>query len=316
MKWCLILYILINPFIFYGQDEPKKISFVSYWSNGDDYNFKVTKIKQQWKGKDLIKNDSIQYIANFKVIDSTSNSYKINWSYETNLKNTYNIPEELLKKFEKYKITNVIYLTSELGEFKGIVNWKEIGTVMTNMFYDLINFRSRQDELAKSKLKKSLLPLINLYKTKQGIEQLVLSELQYFHFPFGLEYNISEPLIYEDKLPNMFGGEPIKGNGKIYFENVDFEERFCLLKQEVNLDASDTRKLLKKMFEKMNISSDELKKVLKNAVFDIKDRNVYEYYYDPGIPHRIETVRETVIDINSEKGKRIDKTVIELIYND
>lgn len=100
-----VFFVLINTFSVFSQSQSKKKSFVSYWSKGDNYDFKITKVKQQWRESELIKNDSTQYIANFKVIDSTASSYKIKWSYKTDLKNTYNIPDELLQKFAKYEMT-------------------------------------------------------------------------------------------------------------------------------------------------------------------------------------------------------------------
>lgn len=132
----------------------------------------------------------------------------------------------------------------------------------------------------------------------------------------GLEYDITEPLVYDEELPNMFGGKPIKAKAKLYFENVNFEDDFCVVRQEMNLDPNDTKEMLRQLFKQMNLDDKGAEEALKTAIFEIKDRNVYEYYFYPGIPHKIETMRETIIDINNEKGKRIDKIIIELIYNE
>lgn len=304
-----VFFLFTNIYLPSSQDELNKVSFVSYWSNGDSYDFKITKIKQQWRGGELIKNDSTQYIANFKIIDSTASSYKIMWSYETDLKSTYNVPDELLQKFAKYKITEVIYSTSELGEFQGIENWQEIGEVMNSMFTDLINFGGGNNKLLKDKIRISMTPFIDMYSTKNGIEQLVLSELQYFHFPFGLEYDIREPIEYIEELPNMFGGAPIKGNAKLFFESVDFNKNHCVLINEMKLNPDDTKKVISLALKKMGLEG----KTIKDAKFNIIDENRFEYYYNPGIPIKIETKRTSIIDIDTEKGKRIDKMIIELI---
>lgn len=309
----IILNISTNLF---SQIDTTKVSFVSYWSIGDSYDFKVSKIKQQWKEGELTKDQKQDYVANFTVIDSTETSYTINWSYENDLGSTYKIPEKLLDRFSKYKITEIKYKTSELGDLIEILNWKEVGETMNSMFDDIIEVLGDKDEKKKDALKTAMNPFKEIYSSKQGVEELVLKELQYFHFPMGLEYDITEPLLYDEELPNMLGGKPIKAKTKLYFENVDFEESFCVIKQEMNLDINDTKKMLNQLLKQMKLGDKEMKKALKTAVFEIKDRNVYEYYYYPGIPHRIETVRETIIDVDKEKGKRIDKTIIELIYNE
>ncbi|MDH7448186.1 hypothetical protein [Aquimarina sp. 2201CG14-23] len=312
---CLTIILTISTNLF-SQIDSTKVAFVSYWSIGDSYNFKVSKIKQQWKEGKLTKDQKQDYIANFTVIDSTENSYIIKWSYENDLGNTYKIPENLLDKLSKYKITEIKYKTSEVGDLIEILNWKEVGETMSSMFDDIVNVLGDKDEKEKDALKTAMQPFKQIYSSKQGVEQLVLKELQYFHFPMGLEYDITEPLLYDEELPNMFGGNPIKAKAKLYFESVDFEKGFCVVKQEMSLDPNDTKEILKQAFKKMKLDDKGIKKALKTAVFEINDKNTFEYYYNPGVPYRIETIRESIINIDKEKGKRIDKTIIELIYND
>jgi len=312
----VFIFLFLGSVTMYSQIDSTKVAFVSYWSIGDSYSFKVSKIKQQWKEGKQTKDEEKSYIANFTVIDSTDTSYTISWSYENDLKSTYKIPEKLLNKFSKYKLTEIKYKTSEVGDFIEILNWKEVGGIMNALFDDVVAALGEKDIEKQKMIQTAMEPMKQIYSSKQGIEQLVFKELQYFHFPMGLEYDITKPLMYEEELPNMFGGKPIKANAKLYFEDVDFEEGFCVVKQEMDLDPNDTKKMLKQVFKRMKLGDKAPKKELKTAIFEIKDRNTYAYYYNPGIPHRIETVRETIIDIANEKGKRIDKVVIELIYNE
>lgn len=308
-----ILTLTTNLF---SQTDSTKVAFVAYWSVGDSYNFKVTKIKQQWKEGVLSKDEKQEYIATFTVIDSTEDSYTIKWSYENDLGNTYQIPEKLLDRFSKYKLTEIEYKTSEVGVLLEILNWREVGEAMSNMIDDIVEVLGQEDVSKKEALKTSMQPLKNIYSSKQGVEQLVLKELQYFHFPMGVEFDVTEPFYYDEELPNFFGGKPIKAKARLNFESVDFGEGFCVFKQEMNLDPEDTKEVLGQVFKQMNLDEAKIKKALKTAVFEINDINTFEYYYDPGIPHRIETIRESIIDIDNEKGKRIDKTIIELIYNE
>lgn len=312
----LIFFLIVNYSISYSQTDSTKIAFISYWSIGDSYNFKVSKIKQQWKEGEQTKDEQRDYIANFTVIDSTETSYTINWSFETDLGNTYNIPEDLLMKFSKYNLTEIKYKTSEVGDFIEIVNWEEVSQLMNNMFDDIIEVLGKEDDKKQDALRIKMEPFKQIFSSKQGIELLVLKELQSFHFPLGVEFDTTEPLFYDDEIPNMLGGEPIKAKAKIYFENIDFDDSFCTLIQEMSLDPKDTKSILKQVLLTMGLDDKGMKKALKNGVFKIDDRNTFEYYYNPGIPHRIETIRETIINMDNTKGRRIDKTIIELIYNE
>ena len=141
----LIIILTISTNLF-SQIDTTKVAFVSYWSIGDSYDFKISKIKKQWKEGKLTKDQKQVYIANFTVIDSTENSYIIKWSYENDLGNTYKIPEKLLDKFSKYKITEIKYKTSEVGDLLEILNWKEVRETMNSMFDDIIEVLGGKDE--------------------------------------------------------------------------------------------------------------------------------------------------------------------------
>lgn len=309
----IVFFVTTN---LYSQNDTNKVAFVSNWSVGDIYYFKITQINQHWTDNSLTNDQKQEYIAKFSVIDSTENSYTINWSYEKNIGEAYNIPENLRNKFSKYNLTEIKYKTSEVGTFIEILNWKEIGESMNNMFDDLIEIPDVKDEKKKKALETSLNRLRQIYSSKQGIEQLAFKEIQIFHMPLGIEFDINEPLFYDEELPNIFGGYPIKAKAKIYFEEVDFDENFCIFKQDLNLDPIDTRRIFMQIFETMNFNDKYMENALNESFFDVNDHNTFEYYYNPGVPHRIETIRESVIEIDKKKEKKIEKTIIELIYDE
>lgn len=316
MKNHFILFLFLLSLIGNSQTDSTKVAFVSYWSVGDSYDFNITKTTKKWDKNNQVKEDKKEYQANFTVVDSTADSYTIRWSYANELKKNYQIPDELAEKFAKYSVTEIIYKTSEVGDFVELVNWKEISKNMQNMFGDLIAVLGKEDKNLKKQLEEALNPMLELYNSKEGIESLVLKELQYFHYPMGVEFDYSEPFLYDDELPNLLGGEPIKGKGKLTFTNVNLEEGFCIMKQELTLDPEDTKKLILDVFKRMNIESNQAEQMLQKAIFTIKDENIFEYYYYPGIPHKIETLREMHIDINETKMKRTDQITIELLYEE
>ena len=312
MRSTILLSCLLSSVICYGQSDSLMVPFVSYWANGDAYDFRVTKVKQKWKEGELTKNDSSSYLVNFQVIDSTETNYRIKWSYRTNF-SQYDIPDELVDRLAKYQVTEVIYQTSEVGEFLGIENWQEISDMIKGLFTSMIDLLSVNDNGKKLNLDKAMKPLMQVYESKEGIEQLVFTELHFFHFPFGVEFNANETVEYEEQLPNMFGGKPIRGDAKIYFEEVDVENSHCIMIQEMNLNPEDTKDLIHTMFKRMGLKDKDMKKAMKSAKYETSDHNRYEYYYYPGIPVKIETKRETLIDMGKGNGKRVDKTIIELL---
>ncbi len=321
-----LIYFIILLFTtqLFSQTDSTKIAFIAYWSIGDSYNFKVTKIKKSWKDNVLTKKDSSQYIANFKVLDSTKKSYTIQWSYKNTLINTFkkNMDKIYVDKktvsniISKYDVTKIVYKTNELGEFIEIINWKEIAELMKKLLVELEkSIQTNKPDKLKN-VQKAMKPLAKIYSSKEGIEQLIMYELQFFHFPFGVEYEINEPIEYEQELPNMLGGKPITGRATLTFEDIDYEESYCVMKEKVIINPEDTKRLIIRLFKKMGIDKKKTNEIIETAILDITDLNYYQYYYNPGIPHRIYGSRKTIVKIDGKENKQFNELEIELIYEE
>jgi len=310
-KLLLLLFIAANKLVL-AQVDTTAVPFIAYWNKGETHKYQVTKIKQSWKEGNLEKNDSTVYEAKFEVIDSTETSYTIKWTYENNLISDIDPSEEVLSALGKYELTDVIYTTTETGEFIGIENWEEIST----MFKDILETGFEAKNTGKNtskKMKKNIAMLTEIYGSKSRIEQVLFKELQCFHFPFGYEYDANKTVTYTQELENVFGGASFIGDTKFYFENVDFNKKRCAFIQEMTLRPDEVMKAIKAMFKKMKLKDREFKKAMKSAVFDIKDNNRFEYLYEPGLPVLIEMERKTLMDIAAEKGESIKRLRIELI---
>lgn len=296
----------------FGQEQNESVPFIAYWAKGDSYDFRITKIKQQWKDGLIVKDDSSSYEVNFVVLDSTDINYRIRWTYLTNL-SEFNIPDELVDKFSKFQITEVVYSTNENGEFLGIDNWQEISEMMKGLFSEILDEIELNQTEKPEDFKLKMQPFLDVYNSREGIEQLVFKELQFFHFPFGYEFSVKEPLFFEEQLPNMFGGNPLNAESKIYIEEVNFEDSFCVMIKEMKLNPEDTKLMLGALFKNMKVEEEKLAELMENAKIEINDHNRFEYFFYPGVPYFVETNRETFVEIDGEIGKRIEKIKIELL---
>ena len=308
----VIALILLHTTLF-GQIDSTRISFVSYWNIGDSYDFQVTKINRKWKNGEMTQDKKNTYKANFTVVDSTEKSYTVKWSYESNLSSNYKIPIELVNRFSKYEKIDVLYKTTEVGDILEVINWKDIGNKMKSFFSDLDAMLTEVETSKAKKMQMIMKPLVKVYSSKEGVESIVLKELQYFHFPMGLEFDVNEELVYEDQLPNLFGGKPIKANAKLYFENVDYEKEFCQFKHQRKLDSKSTSDLLRTVLGKMGMKDKNFKKAFNEAVLEINDDDSFDYYYYPGIPKKIVTNRESTFNITGVEGRGLEKIIIEMI---
>ena len=317
MKKCIFFSFLVLFSIgIIAQENRNSVSFVSYWSLGDYYEFKVTKSSRQWSGDSLTKNENNSYLASFNVIDSTASGYVVKWVYENDMGSTYDFSEEVKASLAKYDSLEVIYKTTELGAFVEVLNWKEIGEMMGNLFDELKVALAKGDETKLKALDKSFKQLKKAYSSRVGVESVLLKELQYMHYPMGYEFKLQDTLRYEDQIPNVFGGSPIKGDTELHVDSVDFEQSFCVLKQHMKLNKDDAHKFMLQYVKKIYGSGKKVKRMLKSAIYAVEDENVFEFYYNPGVPHKIATRRETTMMVGDVNMRREDDVLIELRYQD
>ena len=314
MKYILIF---LSCLFFYhhsfSQTDTTEIPFVAYWAKGDSFEFKVTKVKNQWKEGQLTEADTATYYARFKVLDSTETSYRISWKYDFDMSRSLNIPAVLMDRILGYKSMDVLYTTTETGQFVGVENWEEIRDQTLGMFKDLLSVLEEESGKNVGEIQKAIAPLISVFESKEAIEQIILKELQYFHFPFGFALVVADTLEYEERLPNMFGGSPIPAQARVYVESVDFEEAHCELTYQLDIDPEASKNLLTSLFKRMGLNDDAFEEALEIAELNITDRNQFEYFYYPGIPVFIETRRETFAKLPQEEIKRVDMIQIEWV---
>ena len=312
-KLALLLAITAFSAGSFCQDDTTSVSYVAYWSVGDSYDFKVRKTSMQWTGDSLTKDEISEYTANFEVIDSTESSYTVVWTYSNELVNTWDIPEEMLDELSKYEMSEVVYTTTEMGEFTGIENWEELSQMMRSMFNDVFRIIAKESEADFDKLMQAAQPFLEMYSSKEGIEQMVLPELKLLHFPFGAMIPVGDTIRFEDQFPNLLGGDPIRADAKLWFEQVDFAEERSVLVQESKLNPEDTMAFLREILSRMGATGDDLAKVLAEATYTIDTFNRYDFYYYPGVPVMIDFNRHIRIDIGEEKNRRDDTITIELL---
>lgn len=314
-KYCLVLLLLlfIQTFCLAQEDKDTvEVPFIAYWAKGDTYDFKITKIKNQWKSGALTKADSSVYIYRFEVLDSTERSYRISWKVLENIKQTRELPTSLKGLMSLDEIGDVRYLTDENGEFQAIENLEELLANM-KMVFQMVSedLAEKMEGKEEDTYKQIMAPIMRAYTSEEGLSQKILAEIQYIHYPFGAAFTLGDTLVFEEQLPNLLGGNPIIGKGRIYLQEVDEEEAHCVLIKDLKLDSQSVLEVIGETFKEMGLKGKEYEEVMNNATYDIVDKLTMEYYYYPGIPIKIEIRRDSDIAIGGDKGRSLEMTMIE-----
>lgn len=265
-----------------------------------------------WNKGLLVKANTNISVVKFTVEGRGDDFYRINWNYVSSLRAMLGIGPNLDEILKKYDAGKVIYTTSDLGSFKEIENWMDFSTMISNLTTDLIQYEMSNNALKVTGILNNLKPLLDIYRSQQGLEQIIFKELQYFHHFYGMEYETENVIHYNESLPNMFGGAPISGEVSLTVLNPEEDKSCGIFIQEMKLNHDDVRRIVLQFLKKMQINQKDVTEVLRKSKFEINDKNRYEFDLDLGIPIRIEANRETLIDIGDEDLRKIDLTILEL----
>lgn len=311
----LIVLLVISCFTkSIGQTNAHQVNLLPYWTKGDVYQFKVTKVKKMWRKGASETRQTNSYFTRFEVLDSTEEAYKIKWSFKNNWKRDLNVPSAYDEVLAKYYNTEVIYTTNAEGAFTGIENWRAIGNVMAAFFKKFVQLTTDTlNQTIANELKQKMNTLLKVYRSKASIEKLVFKELSCFHFPYGKQYALKDTIKYDDQLPDLLGGKPLRGNTKIYINHLNVTKKRLTLTHQMTINPEDAKRFLRSFFKRMKVGEMKMNEVLNKARFDIEDDNYLEYDYSLGIPVKIKTNRRTIFDTGTEQGRRFDQMIIELL---
>ncbi|TXE18388.1 hypothetical protein ES692_07005 [Psychroserpens burtonensis] len=200
----------------FGQISAKDstVQVIGYWAKQETQSYNVSYEKFKIKSKDTISRELMKYEVDIKIIDSTENSYTIEWFYKNYSIDTEN---ELVRKLTS--IANDISVkikTDEYGAFIEIVNWEEVrdylAKVTENLKVELKDVPNYKEIIAN---------VMSIYSTKESIEANAIKDaLQFYQF-HGVKYNLGEELEGILETSNNFGGKPFETDVRFSLDEIN-----------------------------------------------------------------------------------------------
>ena len=203
--------------------QDSTVQVIGYWSIQETQSYDVSYEKLKIKSKDTISRELMKYEVDIKVIDSTENSYTIEWFYKNYSIDTDN---ELVRKLTS--IANDISVkikTDEFGAFIEIVNWEEVRGYLTKV-----------TETLKNELKdipnyeKIIANVMSIYATKESIEANAIKDAIQFYAFHGVKYSLGEELEGKFETANNFGGKPFETDVRFSLDEINEEDGNSILR--------------------------------------------------------------------------------------
>lgn len=315
----LFLALLLLPTMLRAQEEVAEFPVIAYWSTGDAFFYEITKSSSRWENGERLRHDSSTYTALFEVLDSTENSYELAWTPQAQNASMSNwqLPDSIINRLQQSSDAAfyVAYSTDELGSLNQIHNISDIRMALLKRFAIIEDMLPEQE--SRDAFQKALAPMKQLYLTDEGIQELVLQELVYFHFLYGIGLDQGETYTYEELIPNPFGKEPLKAQGQFWIASVDTLTGRLLVVCEVETNPGrSSQQLMVEILKTIAPEQKVTKKQFKNLSLVIKNRIEMEFYYGYYLPHEIRAERNTIL--SDKKSVKIDRKNcdIRLMYEE
>jgi len=223
---------------------------VSYWNKGEKQKYIISEEKIKIKGTDTASKEITSYEVEILVLDSTENTYTIQWTY-LNLKT--NSSNEIIQKLMNInKDMKLIYKIDDVGTFIEVVNWKEIKEFIHTSMAVIKNEMKSIPEIEKvfNQIEK-------MYSSREAIESAAIKDIQQFHSFHGGKYKLGETIEGKLQLTNIFGGKPFDADMTVFLDEINIDENNAIVRstQEINKEqlTNATYEYLKKMAENMKI---------------------------------------------------------------
>lgn len=223
---------------------------IGYWDINEKQTYIITQENLKISDSDTLSRDFYRYMVDVTIVDSTADSYVIDWSYRDYEMESDN---ELMKIL--LAITNEITVrirTDGLGVFQEVINWEELRDYIlkaTKMLYDETNDIPNWDKMVKQ--------IEDMFSTKESIELAAVKEMRQFYSFHGAMYEYNQEYSVDMETPNLYGGEPFDTKVTVWLDELNPDENNFIIRMYQSVDSKQltdaTYDFLRKMAEIIDV---------------------------------------------------------------
>ena len=225
------LFVILNATLFAQLNmADSTVQIIGYWDKNETQSYSVVSEKYKIKEGDTLSRETTKYTVDITIVDSTADSYLIEWQYKDYEINSENA---LMKKIASYaKDMKVLIRTDEMGSFEEVVNWKELRDYMFEVF-DVL-----KPELSEiPNMDQFIDQMKGMYATKEAIEAGVVQEIHQFYSFHGAKYEYGEEYNSDMKLANMYGGDPFDTKVTVWLDEMNPDDNNVIIRMTQTVDS-------------------------------------------------------------------------------
>ncbi len=283
-KLSTFLLLLISNYNSIAQNRVTDTSAtcIAFWKNGEHRVLQITRGKEKYDSAKLKSKTSVTYEAHIKIIDSTVNSFTIEWVYK-NFRSSDVNEQSLVGVNTIMEGLKILYKTDDVGSFSELLNWKEVRDFAFSTIEQAISSKQENNTITDA-----LNQVKAMFQSKENIEAVLIREIQLYHSPYGVEYGIMGEII-ETELPNITGGAPFPAKITKKLNELNLKNDYCNVSLNQTIDKEKAGPIIVDLLKRLAGSSRKDAEVNKKDIdgMEISDTNEFVYSISSGWLSRI-----------------------------
>jgi hypothetical protein len=245
----LVLFVLF-PVAAQINMADSTVQVIGFWNKNEKQSYAVSLEKYKVKGTDTTDYEFFKYDVDITVLDSTADSYTIEWFYRNfDVQSDNKFTQSLMSLSEDLKVN---IKTDELGVIEEVVNWQEVSEYIKKGTREL-----KKEFKDIPKIDEIVNQVETMFTSKQAIESAGIMDAQQFYTFHGAKYKLAEVLEGTIKVPNLFGTEPFDSEFTVYLEEINTDDNNYILRSTQVIDPQQltdaTFKYLVDLSKNMNV---------------------------------------------------------------
>jgi hypothetical protein len=224
------------------------IQVIGYWNKNDLETFKVETKKYKIKNEDTVDVEVIKNQIDIRILDSTANSYTIEWLFKNyDFSNANKMTKQLVGIAKDMK---VIIKTDEMGSFQEVINWKEIQEELKKVFV-LASLQLKGNPQAKAMLE----DMQEQYTSKEVIESSLLQDIQHYYTFYGGKYTLNQD-VENTQVSNGVPGNPVNVLTSVQLAQLNVEDDNAIVRYWKEFDTKQMTDATYAFLKNMTKSAD------------------------------------------------------------
>ena len=230
---------------------------ITYWDLYDSVSYEVLLEKIKINEGDTTSHQKITYDVGVTVVDSTHNSYVIEWHYQHfEVEGADPFTARLLSISDDITVQ---IRTDELGTIQTVENWEVVRDYTSGIIDELL-----ADMQSIPKLESIVENMKSMYATEAGVTNAAIQDAQQYHTFFGVVYELGEKIESPMLVPNLyFPDEPLRAKLKLELTDLDRELDSYFLRYEHVVNEGDLKQATYKYLEQMEMPKMVLDEIAK-----------------------------------------------------